>query len=49
MKRVAENRSLPLLFEGIEFAAARYRNDAAAVGATLLAEQLLDGRPVYSV
>lgn len=49
MKRVAENRSLPLLFEGIEFAAARYRNDAAAVGAVLLAEQLLDGRQVYSV
>jgi len=48
MKRVAENRSLPLLFEGIEFAAARFRNDAAAIGATLLAEKLLDGRPVYS-
>jgi glucokinase len=49
MKREAERRSLPLLFAGIEFAAARYRNDAAAVGATLLAEQLLEGKPVYSV
>lgn len=48
MKNEAENRSLPLLYEGIEFAVARHRNDAAAVGAALLAEQLLDGRPVYS-
>ncbi|MHB8071962.1 MAG: ROK family protein [Candidatus Cryosericum sp.] len=48
MRRVAERGSLPLLFEGIEFALPRYRNDAAAVGATLLAEQLLDGHQVYS-
>ena len=49
MKRVAERRSLPLLFEGVEFAMAHYRNDAAAVGAALLAEQLFEGQAVYSV
>lgn len=49
MKRVAERRSLPLLFEGIEFAMAHYRNDAAAVGAALLADRLLEGQTVYSV
>jgi len=49
MKRVAERRSLPLLFEGIEFAMAHYRNDAAAVGAALLADQLLEGQTVYSM
>jgi len=48
MKRVAQRRSLPLLFEGIEFSMAHYRNDAAAVGAALLADQLLKGQPVYS-
>jgi glucokinase len=49
MKRVAQWRSLPLLFEGIEFSMARYRNDAAAVGAALLADQLLKGHTVYSM
>jgi glucokinase len=49
MKRVAERRSLPLLFEGVKFAMAHYKNDAAAVGAALLAGQLLDGQAVYSV
>ena len=49
MKRVAERRSLPWLFEGIEFAMAHYRNDAAAVGAALLADQLLKGQAVYSI
>ena len=48
MKRVAERHSLPLLFDGIEFAMAHYRNDAAAVGAALLADRLLEGQPVYS-
>jgi glucokinase len=48
MRRTARSRSLPLLYEGIDFAAARYGNDAGAVGAALLAEQLLDGRQVYS-
>lgn len=48
MKRVAERRSLPWLFEGIEFAMAHYRNDAAAVGAALLADRLLEGQAVYS-
>ena len=48
MKRVAQQRSLPLLFEGIEFAMAHYRNDAAAVGAALLADRLLEGQTVYS-
>jgi len=48
MKRVAQRRSLPLLFEGIEFSMAHYRNDAAAVGAALLADQLLKGQTVYS-
>jgi glucokinase len=48
MRRAAESRSLPLLFEGIDFVVARYRNDAGAVGAAFLAEQLLDGRQVYS-
>jgi len=48
MKRVAQRRSLPLLFEGIEFSMARYRNDAGAVGAALLADQLLKGQTVYS-
>ncbi|MCX6085368.1 MAG: ROK family protein [Caldiserica bacterium] len=49
MKRVAGRRSLPLLFEGVEFAMAHYRNDAAAVGAALLADQLLKGQAVYSI
>lgn len=48
MKRVARRRSLPLLFEGVEFAMAHYRNDAAVVGAALLANELLRGRTVYS-
>jgi hypothetical protein len=48
MKRVAQRRSLPLLFEGIEFAMAHYRNDAAPVGAALLADHLLKGQTVYS-
>jgi glucokinase len=48
MKRVAQRRSLPLLFEDIEFAMAHYRNDAGAVGAALLADQLLQGKTVYS-
>jgi glucokinase len=48
MRRAAESQSVPLLFEGIDFVVARHRNDAAAVGAALLAEQLLDGRQVYS-
>jgi glucokinase len=48
MKRVAQRRSLPLLFEGIEFAMAHYRNDAGAVGAALLADQLLKGQTAYS-
>jgi glucokinase len=49
MKRVAQRRSLPLLFEGIEFAMAHYRNDAGAVGAALLADRLLKGQAVYSM
>lgn len=49
MKRVAERRSLPLLFEGVEFAEAHYKNDAAAIGAALLASELLAGRAVYAV
>ncbi|MHC1679006.1 MAG: ROK family protein [Candidatus Cryosericum sp.] len=49
MKRVAERGSLPLLFEDIEFAMAHYRNAAAAVGAALLADQLLKGQTVYSM
>ena len=49
MKRVAQRCSLPLLFEGVEFAMAHYRNDAAAVGAALLADQLLKGQAVYSM
>ena len=49
MKRVAQRRSLPLLFEDIEFAMAHYRNDAGAVGAALLADQLLKGQTVYSI
>jgi hypothetical protein len=49
MKRVAQRRSLPLLFEDIEFAMAHYRNDAGAVGAALLADQLLKGQTVYSM
>ena len=48
MKRAAQLHSLPLLFEGIEFAMAHYRNAAAAVGAALLADQLLKGETVYS-
>jgi glucokinase len=48
MNRVAQRRSLPLLFESIEFSMAHYRNDAAAVGAALLADQLLQGQTVYS-
>jgi len=48
MKRVAEQRSLPLLFDGIEFAEAHYRNDAGAIGAALLAGELLAGHPVYA-
>jgi hypothetical protein len=48
MKRTAQLHSLPLLFEGIEFAMAHYRNAAAAVGAALLADQLLKGETVYS-
>jgi len=49
MKRVAQQHSLPLLFEGIEFAVAHYKNDAGAVGAALLADQLLKGQTVYSM
>jgi glucokinase len=49
MKRVAQRRSLPLLFEGIEFTLAHYKNDAGAVGAALLADQLLKGQSVYSM
>lgn len=49
MKRVAEQRSLPLLFEGLEFVEAHYRNDAGALGAALLAGELLAGHPVYAV
>jgi predicted NBD/HSP70 family sugar kinase len=48
MKRAAQLHSLPLLFEGVEFAMAHYRNAAAAVGAALLADQLLKGETVYS-
>jgi glucokinase len=49
LRRVAQRRSLPLLFEGVEFAMAHYRNDAGAVGAALLADQLLKGQAVYSM
>lgn len=49
MKRVAKRRSLPLLFDGIEFTMAHFRNDAGAVGAALLADQLLKGQTVYSM
>jgi len=49
MKRVAQRRSLPLLFDGVEFAEAHYRNDAAAIGAALLAGELLAGHAVYAL
>ncbi|MEN6387730.1 MAG: ROK family protein [Candidatus Cryosericum sp.] len=49
MKHVAQRRSLPLLFDGVEFAEAYYRNDAGAIGAALLAQELLAGHAVYAL
>jgi glucokinase len=46
--RTAEQRSMPLLFEGVQIVTARYKNDAGAVGAALLAQRLVDNKPVYS-
>ena len=48
MQRVARKYSLPLLLEGVEFTMAQYRNDAGAIGAALLAQELLQGHPIYS-
>ncbi len=43
MRRYAAAHSLPLLFEGVTFAEARFQNDAGALGAALLAEKQVEG------
>lgn len=49
LKKTAQLRSLPLLFDGVHIVSAKYKNDAGAVGAAMLAQYLVDGRQVYSV
>lgn len=49
MKQYAAAHSLPLLFEGVAFAEARFQNDAGALGAALLAEKQLEGYSMYEV